>query len=251
MLKSFPIVRFVMHIIEKELRSVSSPERAKINEWFFKTGKGDYGEGDLFLGVRVPEIRRIINKNLKSLNIEDALILLKSPFHEIRLSAVILMTMLRKKAVKNKDYKLLNKLYIKYLENTRYINNWDIVDASARQIIGEYLVQHDIDLSVLSRLAESKNLWERRIAVIASWAFIKKGNPKITFELCRILLADPEDLIHKACGWMLREIGKNCSLEVLDSFLNEHVCFMPRVMLRYSLEKHSSQDKRKYLMIKK
>jgi len=237
-----------MNKIEIELTKLADNERAKNNAWFFKTGKGEYGEGDKFLGIRVPQVRQVIKANLKDATLDDAVALLKSPWHEVRLAGCILMVHLRKIAVKTGSEKAEENIYNTYLKNTKYINNWDMVDVSARDIVGDYLI--DKDRGVLYVLAKSTLLWERRIAVIATAAFIKRGEYRDVFSICGILMHDKHDLIHKACGWMLREVGKSCGKDILNEFLDEYARIMPRTMLRYALEKHNDAEKRKFMDIK-
>lgn len=219
--------------------------RAKTSTWFFKTEKGAYGEGDRFLGVRVPEIRRIVKKNIGDAGLDDAVRLLKSPWHEVRFAACILMVELRKRAVKKGDDEREEAIYQAYLRDRKYVNNWDLVDVSAREIIGNHLLNRD--RSILHELAKSESLWDRRIAIMSTWAFLKSGESKDTFSICEILLKDRSDLIHKACGWMLREVGKNCGIDTLDSFLDRHASVMPRTMLRYALEKHDPAARERYM----
>lgn len=234
-----------MNTIETGLKKLADKERAKINSWFFKTEKGMYGEGDKFLGVRLPQIREVIKINLKEAKLSEAIRLLKSPWHEVRLAGCILMVELRKRAVKDGNGKAEEAIYGAYLKNTKRINNWDIVDVSARDIVGNHLL--DKNRSVLRALAKSESLWERRIAIVSTWAFIKNGEYQDAFFICRLLLDDKHDLIHKACGWMLREVGKNCGQKRLNVFLDKYAPIMPRVMLRYSLEKHGKRNQKKYM----
>lgn len=234
-----------MNAIETGLKKLADKERAKINSWFFKTEEGAYGEGDKFLGVRLPQIRKLIKINLKEASLAEAVDLLKSPWHEIRLAGCILLVELREKAIKDGNKKNEEAIYKAYLKNTKRINNWDMVDVSAKEIVGNHLL--DGNRSVLRALAESKSLWERRIAIVSTWSFIKNGEYQDAFFICRLLLGDKHDLIHKACGWMLREVGKNCGQKRLNGFLDKYAPIMPRVMLRYSLEKHSKRGQRKYM----
>lgn len=234
-----------MYSIESQITKLKDAKRAKANAWFFKTKKAEYGEGDKFLGVRVPQVRAVIKENIKNTKIGDAISLLKSSWHEVRLAGCILLVELRRRAVKRGDSKEEKKIYQTYLKNTKYINNWDMVDISAGEIVGKYLMGKD--KTILYRLAKSKSLWERRIAIIATGAFIAQKDCTETFLICEMLLKDTHDLIHKACGWMLREVGKNCGLAVLNKFLDKHAFEMPRTMLRYALEKHSETKRRRYL----
>ncbi len=249
--------------IKKELRKYATKERAKVNAWFFKTGKGQYGEGDIFLGITVPNVRKVVklffqpeaDQPLAENIIDVAVELLQSKYHEVRLAGCILMVEMFKLAMNNKNEKELKKIYKTYLKNTNRINNWDLVDVSCPSIVGIYLYKvlpcteykEGPCTKILYKLANSKSLWERRIAIVSTFAFIKQGNYKVTFDLCEILMNDKEDLIHKACGWMLREVGKNCGIETLNIFLEKHANHMPRTMLRYAIEKHHPIERAKFL----
>lgn len=231
--------------IEFQLMKLRNGKRVRIHARFFKTKKGEYAEGDKFLGVPVPQIRKIVKANLKGARLKDAVRLLKSKWHEARFAGCVLMVELRRKAAKNGNREEETKIYRAYLENIKRVNNWDLVDISAAEIIGNHLIGKN--KSVLHSLSKSKSLWERRIAVISTCAFLKNGESKETFSICKALLKDRHDLIHKACGWMLREAGENCGLAVLNEFLARYAPVMPRVMLRYALEKHDAVAKRRYM----
>lgn len=226
--------------IEKDLRKYASPERAVGAARFFKTGRGQYGEGDVFIGVTVPDVRKVA-KEYKDLNVTDIQVLVNSPIHEERLLAVIILVLQSKKA----DERGKEKLYKLYLKNTKNINNWDLVDVSAEHVVGGYL--DGKDTSILRKLAHSKSVWERRIAILSTFHFIKKGNSKETFTIAELLLHDTHDLIHKAVGWMLREVGKRCSLKEEMAFLDKHYKTLPRTMLRYAIEKFPEREKKKYM----
>ena len=232
--------------IKKSLKKFATSDRAKSNAWFFKTGKGEYGEGDVFLGVTVPNVRKVVKSFLSDAQLNDATELLQSKYHEERLAGCILMVELFKRAMKVGDEKLREKIYKTYLKNTSRINNWDLVDVSCHAIVGNYLF--DKDRSILYKLVKSKSLWERRIAIISTAYFIKQGDYQDTFNICELLLNDKEDLIHKACGWMLREVGKNCGQETLNIFLEKYKSNMPRTMLRYAIEKHNLFERKKFLV---
>lgn len=225
--------------IIKDLKKVSSKERSRSSSWFFKTGKGEYGEGDFFIGVDVPSQRKIAKKysNISLFELEK---LLKSKVHEHRLTALFIIVSKFGKS-NSKDKQRIAKFYLK---NKRYVNNWDLVDASAYYILGEYLI--DNDRSVLYRLAKSKVLWDRRIAVVATYAFIKRGDFVDIIELSKILLSDKEDLMHKAVGWMLREVGKK-DRKILVGFLNKHRLEMPRTTLRYAIEHFNEENRKKFM----
>lgn len=225
--------------ISKKIQSLADPERAKLLARYFKTGPGEYGEGDIFIGLKVPQVRKLA-KEFKALSIEETLKLLKSTIHEERLLALFLLV---EKFNKGNEASR-EQVYNLYLENTRYINNWDLVDTSASKIIGPYLFNKD--RSLLYNLAESENLWERRIAILATSYFISKNDYNDILRLAGKLLADKEDLIHKAVGWMLREVGKR-DVAVEKVFLKKHYKEMPRTMLRYAIEKFPKEERGRYL----
>ena len=225
--------------MQKSLRALADPAIAEHSARFFKTRKGEYAQGDIFLGVRVSPIRALA-KQYSTLPLADTLKVLSSRYHEERLLAVILLVNSFTKA----DASLKKEIYTAYLEHTHLINNWDLVDSSAHQIVGGYLI--DKSRKPLKKLARSTNLWERRIAIIATLHFIREHHFDDTLELANTLLIDTEDLIHKAVGWMLREMGKR-DAETLHVFLRKHQRNMPRTMLRYSIEKFDASTKRAYL----
>jgi 3-methyladenine DNA glycosylase AlkD len=225
--------------VKKDLRKQADPDRAKVLSRFFKTGKGEYGEGDRFLGIPVPEQRRIAKK-YKALSLQDLEKLISTKIHEHRLVALLIL-ILQYAHAHEQDKRDMVKFY---LENIRYINNWDLVDLSAEKILGSFLLENDRE--ILCRLAESPNLWERRIAVMSTFAFIRQNQFEDTFRLAEMLLRDPHDLIHKAVGWMLREIGKR-DQESEERFLREHSHTMPRTMLRYAIERFEQEKRILYL----
>jgi len=225
--------------VQQRLKQLSNPEHAAISQRFFKTGPGEYGAGDVFTGVRVPVLRKLAGE-CKDLPVSECKILLGSPVHEERLLAILIMVRIFNKgenAVKKKIYEL-------YLKSTRFINNWDLVDVSAEHIVGAYLM--DKSRRPLYHLAGSQNLWERRIAIMATFRFIKAHEFSDALKLSKILLEDQHDLIHKATGWMLREIGKR-DLKVEESFLKINYKKMPRTMLRYAIEKFPETKRQRYL----
>ncbi len=240
--------------IKKEIRSLGTPERALSSLWFFKTGKGEYGEGDVFLGLTMGEQRNIAKKYLE-LTLPEIELLLHSKEHEFRMTALLVLVGQYKNFSKEK-----RKIYNFYLKNTKWINNWDLVDVSAHHIVGEYLEEkfrshNNSDrekekMEVLSKLANSKSLWERRIAIVSTFAFIKKGQYEETILVAKILINDKHDLIHKAVGWMLREVGKRASLSVLEDFLQKNITKMPRTMLRYAIEHFPQSERLAYLKMK-
>jgi 3-methyladenine DNA glycosylase AlkD len=224
--------------LKKELKTKARSKKAKILQRFFKTGPGEYGEGDVFLGVVVPETRKLVKK-YNNLEIKEIIKLLHSKIHEERLTALLIMVSTFQ-IEKNKE-----KIYNFYLKNTKYINSWDLVDLSAPKIIGDYLLNKP--KSILSKLARSKSLWERRISIISTFSFIRNNNFKETLKIAKILLNDKHDLIHKAVGWMLREVGKR-DLKIEEEFLKKYYKKMPRTMLRYAIEKFPEKKRKQYLL---
>jgi len=227
--------------IEKDLQKLKNSQKAKACQRFFKTGKGQYGEGDKFIGLTVPRLRTIAKKYL-TLPSSSVKRLLQSRIHEYRLTALLILIDKYKKA----DGKIKTEIVNYYLKYTKYINNWDLVDLSADKILGDYLLNKD--KNVLYKLAKSKNLWEKRIAILATFHFIKNNRFKDTLAISKILLNDKHDLIRKAVGWMLREIGKR-DQAVLENFLQTHYKNMPRTMLRYAIERFSEKKRKYYLKL--
>ena len=225
--------------VKTELKNQSDPEHAMKLQGFFKTGEGEYGEGDIFLGVRVPDQRRIAKK-YKNIPLTDVIELLQSGIHEHRLTALFILTEQFNKG----DEETRRRIVDLYLGNTAYVNNWDLVDSSAHKILGAWLVDNARD--VLYELVESESLWERRISIISTFAFIRRGDLADALALARILIGDGHDLIHKASGWVLREIGKK-DRSALETFLLEHYQKMPRTMLRYAIERLPEERRRFYL----
>ena len=225
--------------LRQTIKKSANPAQAKILSRFFKTGRGEYGEGDEFLGIKVP-ISRSIAKQFKDLTLTELQALLNSPIHEERLIALFILIEHFKKADEHTKKIIFNF----YLRNTKRVNNWDLVDLSAERIIGVYLL--DKDNNVLFKLARSKNLWEKRIAIMSTFHFIKNGNYETTLAIADMLLKDEHDLIHKAVGWMLREIG-NRNLKVEETYLEKHYKIMPRTMLRYAIEKFPEKIRQAYL----
>jgi 3-methyladenine DNA glycosylase AlkD len=234
--------------IRKEIIDAGDPEKAVFLQRFFKTGKGEYGYGDIFLGLTVPQSRAIARK-YKDLPLGEVEALLKSKYHEERLIALFLLV----HNFKSGDEDVRKEIFDFYLSHTAYINNWDLVDSSAGYIVGEYLsisprVSPGRNINILKQLASSKSLWERRIAIIATFAYIYKGRYEETFAVAELLLDDKEDLIHKAVGWMLREVGKRVSREEEEKFLLKHYKVMPRTMLRYAIEHFPEEERKRYLL---
>ncbi|MFC1884414.1 DNA alkylation repair protein [Thermodesulfobacteriota bacterium] len=225
--------------IRNRLKGLADKEKASHLQRYFKTGKGEYGEGDIFLGIRVPDIRKLV-KEFRDLSIGEVSELLKSKLHEERLFS--LLTMVDKYS--RGDERVKKEIYSLYLKNTKFINNWDLVDLSAGDIVGGYLMERD--KTTIYKLAESKDLWERRISILSTFYFIKHNSFDHTLNIAKILLHDSEDLIHKAVGWMLREVGKR-NMEIEEGFLQKHYMSMPRTMLRYSIERFPEEKRLKYL----
>ena len=237
----FSLVNF-----KKELRKISDPRQAKVLRRFFKTRKGEYGEGDIFLGVKVPDQRKVADK-FQELSLKDLEKLLSSKIHEYRMSALFILIKQYEKANEQEKKKIFNF----YLKNTKNINNWDLVDISAPKIVGDFLLDKykEGDMStcrLLYKLAKSNNLWERRIAIISTVVFIRNNKFKDTLKISKILLEDKHDLIHKAVGWMLREVGKR-DQKVEEEFLKKYYSKMPRVMLRYAIERFEEKKRKFYL----
>jgi 3-methyladenine DNA glycosylase AlkD len=234
--------------LESDLRAASAhrtPEDIAFVGRFFKSYKGGYSEGDVFIGVKVPWIRAVVKK-YKDLPLPEIEKALESPVHEVRLAAVIIMADLCKS--KSTDVALKKALFDLYLRRTDRVNNWDIVDSSCRDVVGEYLLDKPRD--VLYKLARSKDVWERRIAMVSTWAFIRRGETKDTFKIAEMLLNDKHDLIHKAVGWMLRETEKRATAEPLKKFLNKNAVHMPRTALRYAIEHFDAPTRQKYMTMK-
>ena len=226
--------------IRSELRSLKNPEKSKILSGFFKTGPGEYGEGDRFLGITVPDIRRIVRTH-RHASLKNILELLHSGYHEERLAALLLLV----DSYQRGDEEQKKEIFELYLNNTVYINSWDLVDLTADHIVGGQLYRKK--RSLLTKLARSESLWERRIAILATFYFIRKGESRETLRVAKLLLHDSHDLIHKAVGWMLREVGKRCSIEIERIFLDKYAAVMPRTMLRYAIERFPKELKTHYM----
>jgi 3-methyladenine DNA glycosylase AlkD len=226
--------------VVQALKKYANKEKAAFFPSFFKTGKGQYGEGDKFIGVTVPDQRTVAKQFLK-LSLPEIQKLLTSKIHEHRLTALIILVMQYKKG----DVKTRENIFKFYLANLSCVNNWDLVDCSCRDIVGEHLQTKNRGL--LYRLAKSKNLWERRIAIVSTYSYIRHRQYIDTLNISKILLFDKHDLIHKAVGWMLREVGKRDE-KVLRQFLSKYSKEMPRTMLRYAVERLTTSDKRKFML---
>lgn len=228
----------VLGLIEKELKAKSSKSRALLCLRFFKTGKGDYGEGDIFMGVTVPDVRLIFKKYKDQITLEESQDLLKNKFHELRLFGAFGLIYLYQKEKYPK--KKIFDVYVKNVGFSKGINNWDLIDTSADKIVGDYLyneITAKEKSDFIKKHVVSPDLWVRRMVVIASFYDIKKGDSKMTLDVCKTLLSDKHDLIHKATGWMLREVGKRVSELDLVKFLNTHKPSMAKVSYRYAIER--------------
>ena len=234
-----PLSLLTLDDLQRELANASDPHRARNLAWFFKTGKGQYGERDEFCGITVPALRKIASR-YTYLRFADVSKLLSSPVHEYRFTA---LEILRFQYAAG-DNRTKQQVFDFYLKHTRYINSWDLVDTSARYIVGEHLVWRSRKL--LYRLAKSSMLWERRMAIVATAAFIQRGDINDTFQISRLLLHDKHDLIHKAVGWMLREAGKRSEPALLD-FLRQNYSGMPRTALRYAIERLPDPERKRAL----
>ncbi len=231
--------------LTNELRSYASAERKKTNEWFFKTGKGEYGEGDIFLGVRVPNIRKVTKNNL-DINLVQLQKNIKSKFHEVRLCSILILVERNKQALRKKDEKIQKKVLDFYMKNLKYVNNWDLVDLSAHYILGQAILDGIEQEKKLDELVKSKVLWERRVGIISTWIMIRGGKLDTTLRLAKKLLADEEDLMHKAVGWMLREAWKKDE-KIVEEFLIKNYAQLPRTTLRYAIEKMKEPKRKRFL----
>lgn len=230
---------FTAQSIQTALQKLSSPAKAKSSAWFFKTEKGEYGHGDRFIGVTVPDQRKVA-RQFRDLPLRETLTLLKSPIHEHRLTALFILV----GAYSRADPETKGQIVSTYLAHRKYVNNWDLVDSSAPHILGDWLLTHP--RSMLYKLVRSKDVWDRRIAMIATQALIRAGEFRDTLKIAEIVLDDPHDLIHKATGWMLREVGSRDKTPLV-AFLKKHACHMPRTMLRYAMEKFSPEERRRWM----
>jgi 3-methyladenine DNA glycosylase AlkD len=238
-----PYRKIRAEMIRSELQSLADPAKALVLARFFKTGPGDYGEGDKFQGVVVPKVRRVVKAHRNAPR-REVRKLLRSKFHEERLTALLILV----DQYQRGDDTQKRDIYKLYLASAAHINSWDLVDLTAQHIVGAYL--DGKDTSVLTRLARSQNLWERRIAMLSTYYSIRQGDSRVALRIAELLLHDPHDLIHKAVGWMLREIGKRCSLKEELRFLDAHAGAMPRTMLRYAIERLPERLRLHYLKVK-
>ena len=238
--------------VRRALRRHSDPARAAAVGRFFKCGPGGYGEGDVFIGVTVPA-QRAVAREFRDLPLDHVDRLLTSPVHEERLTALLILVdqftralpARQKELARSDPQERRKKIFTLYLRRLRFINNWDLVDTSAPRIVGGWLADKPRDL--LDRLARSKHLWSRRVAVLATFQYIAQGDSRDAIRIATMLLDDPDDLIHKAVGWMLREVGKRASAATLENFLERHAATMPRTMLRYAIERLPPLQRARYL----
>jgi 3-methyladenine DNA glycosylase AlkD len=226
--------------VRKELKGMADPDKAAILQRYFKTGLGQYGEGDIFIGVMVPQSRKVAKK-FSQLQLVEVKMLLYSHIHEERLVALLILVWRYSSALSSREEK--EEIVKFYLDNIKQVNNWDLVDLSAPNILGAHLI--DRDRRLLYRLARSENVWERRIAILATYHFIQDGDFSDTLKIAEMLLQDRHDLIHKAAGWMLREVGKRDGASE-EAFLEKHHSVMPRTMLRYAIERLPESKRRRY-----
>ena len=230
--------------VQKEIQALANRGRAHDLQKFFQTAPGQYGEGDVFLGLTVPQVRSIA-REYKGISLREIEVLIQSKFHEVRLCGLVILTLQYKATKERKEKKKLFDLYMKAM-TAGYINNWDLVDVTA-PIIGEFLIETEDPYILLNKLAKSKSLWQRRVSIVFTFAFIRAGDIEPTFLMAEKLLGDKHDLIHKAVGWALREAGKLNGRE-LRGFLSNHSHEMPRTMLRYSIEKFSERERKQWLI---
>lgn len=229
--------------IKDELRKYAkSDEIEEKFAYFHKTGKGGYAEKDIFIGVTVPDIRKVANEYYKDITLKETEDLLHSNYHEERLLALIILTYKMKKAKENEQKEIIEL----YINNTEYINGWDLVDLSAHYTLGKYLLEHEDEKGILYDFANSNDLWKQRISIVSTWIFIRNNKYEDTLKIAEILLNNEYDLIHKAVGWMLREVGKK-DFNIEYDFLIKHYKQMPRTMLRYSIEKFDEELRQDFL----
>ena len=221
------------------LKLIATEERRKVNEWFFKTGKGEYGYGDIFLGVTMPNVRKIAKKFSQEISLQELKKLIQNPIHEVRLCALIILVNKYKKEDSSKIFQY-------YMDHLTSINNWDLVDSSAPYIVGDYLYNNPEKTKILLELSHSENLWIRRISIVSTFTFIKNNEFSETLKIAKLLLHDDHDLIHKAVGWMLREVYKRDEC-LIKRFLRQNYAQIPRTTLRYSIERMDKKERLLYL----
>lgn len=238
----FDILKSMLHPIQKALRKEADKTKGEFLARFFKTGPGEYSEGDVFLGIPVPITRSIVKQYKNEITLADIQNMLESKFHEERLAALIALT-------ETKDLTVSKRAKF-YLSMTKHINNWDLVDVSADKILGPYIEELK-SIAILEKLAQSKNLWEKRIAMITTFYFIKQGDEQVAFRIAELLLTDSHDLIQKAVGWMLREVGKRVNEQTLMKFLHSHIREIKPTSLRYAIERFSPEVREQFLSLRR
>jgi len=222
-----------------ELKILATEERRKSNEWFFNTNKGEYGYGDIFLGVRMPDIRKVAKKFTPKITLKELTELIQSPIHEVRLCALIIL-------VNQYNKGNFSKIFEYYIRQINFINNWDLVDSSAPYIVGDYLYNNPDERSILFEFVHSENLWVRRISIVSTFTLIKNNQFNETLQIAKILLNDKHDLIHKAVGWMLREVYKR-DQDLIRTFLKQNYAQLPRTTLRYAIERMDEVERLLFL----
>ncbi|TXI33057.1 MAG: DNA alkylation repair protein [Niabella sp.] len=232
------------NLITKELQKLSNPLRAQSVSRFFKTKPGQYGENEIFIGITTPQMRDLVKKYKAIVQPDEIQKLIEDKIHEYRMLAVNLIT---SKYIEAKTIELKKFWYDFYLSNLKHVNNWDLVDSSASAIVGDYIHNHSKNFDILKKLSDSKNLWEKRVAIVSTNYLINKKSSGQTYKLAEKFLDETHDLMHKACGWMLRECGKKVSESELKEFLTKYKKSMPRTMLRYAIEKFSPDERKKFL----
>jgi len=229
--------------VVKELEYLKNSEKIKVFKKFFKTNKGEYGYGDMFWGLSVPQVREISKRYFRDISFDEIKILINHRIHEVRLTGYLILTYQYEKS----DNEKRKDIFDFYLNNLSGCNNWDLVDLSCYKIVGEYVLRNKEKRKILYKLSKSKNLWEQRISIVSTYPMIKRKEFEDTLNISKLLLFHKHDLIHKAVGWMLREVGKQ-DMNVLRKFLNENINTIPRTTLRYSIEKMNKSERKKYLL---
>ncbi len=238
--------------IEATLLSMASPEQARILLRFFKTGPGDYGEGDQFIGVRNPQVRLVVKEAWKDTSLADAATLARSPLHEVRLCGLLILVEHFLRAMKGRDEAGMQAVFDLYTSLHPYVNNWDLVDLSAIKIVGNYEALHpEADMMDHWIQPDGHTLWQQRIAMVSTWILTRHGRPEVCLERAKILIASPHPLLHKAAGWMLREVWKKGYRDLLRDFLDVNVQGMPAVMLSYACELMSPDERRHWQSLRK
>ena len=227
----------------KELEYLKNSEKIKVFKKFFKTNKGEYGYGDMFWGISVPQVREISKKYFRDISFDEIKILINHRIHEVRLTGYLILTYQYEKS----DNERRKDIFDFYLNNLSGCNNWDLVDLSCYKIVGEYVLRNKEKRKILYKLSKSKNLWQQRISIVSTYPMIKRKEFEDTLNISKLLLSHKHDLIHKAVGWMLREVGKQ-DMNVLRKFLNENINTIPRTTLRYSIEKMNKSERKGYLL---